>query len=92
MSARVIVYTTDYCPYCTRAKQLLSRKGIAFDELDVSADPAKRQWLITTTGQRTVPQIFIDQRSIGGCDELYALDRRGELDRLLAAAPEQVSP
>lgn len=82
--AEVKVYITDYCPYCTRAKMLLKRKGVAFEEIDVTGDDAQRQWLVKTTGQRTVPQIFIGGRSVGGCDDLYALDRRGELDKLLA--------
>lgn len=81
--ADVKVYITDYCPYCTRAKLLLKRKGVEFEELDVTQDQEKRAWLVEATGQRTVPQIFIDGRSIGGCDELYALDRAGELDKLL---------
>ena len=82
--AEVIVYTTRICPYCVRAKQLLTRKGIAFREVEVSDDPLERQALVQRTGQRTVPQIFIADQSIGGCDDLYALDRSGELDRLLA--------
>jgi len=83
MSATVVVYTTDYCPYCTRAKSLLAAKGVAFTEIDVSEDDAKRQWLVKTTGLRTVPQIFINDKSIGGFDELADLDARGELDGLL---------
>ena len=82
---RVVVYTTTYCAYCVRAKSLLSRKGIPFSEIDVSNDAKKRAWLVETTGRRTVPQIFIDGNDIGGSDELHALDRDGELDRLLAA-------
>ena len=75
----VQVYTTDYCPYCTRAKALLEKRGIPFEEIDVSADAEKRAWLVKTTGRRTVPQIFIKGEPIGGCDDLYALDRSGEL-------------
>lgn len=82
MSPRVVVYSTTYCGYCVRAKMLLNRKGIAFTEMDVTDDDAKRAWLVTTTGRRTVPQIFIDDKPIGGFDELAALDRAGELDRL----------
>jgi glutaredoxin 3 len=82
--ADVQIYLTTYCPYCTRAKALLQRKGVAFQEFNVDNDPEKRAWLTKTTGQRTVPQIFIDGRSVGGCDDLHALDRAGELDRLLA--------
>ncbi len=80
----VLVYTTRVCPYCVRAKQLLTRKGVAFREIDVSEDAAERQSLVQRTGQRTVPQIFIAGRSVGGCDDLYSLERSGELDRLLA--------
>jgi glutaredoxin 3 len=81
--ADVQIYVTTYCPYCTRAKGLLHRKGVPFKEINVDDDPARRAWLRDETGQRTVPQIFIDGRSVGGCDELHALDRDGELDRLL---------
>jgi glutaredoxin 3 len=81
--AEVKVYVTEYCPYCTRAKALLQRKGVPFEAIDVEDDPEKRAWLAKATGQRTVPQIFIDGRSIGGCDDMHALDRTGELDRLL---------
>jgi len=83
MSERVQVYTTAYCGYCVRAKQLLSRLSIPYEEIDVSADDAKRDWLVGTTGQRTVPQIFIDGRSIGGYTELAALERAGGLQPLL---------
>lgn len=85
--AHVVMYRTPICPYCIRAKALLERKGVSFEEVDVSGDDRKRAWLIETTGQRTVPQIFINGRSVGGCDELHALERRGELDRLLAEPP-----
>lgn len=84
--ADVKVYVTDYCPYCTRAKGLLKRKGVAFTEIDVSADPEARAWLVSTTGMRTVPQIFIDGKSVGGSDDIHALDRAGELDKLLGRA------
>ncbi|WP_394845686.1 glutaredoxin 3 [Pendulispora brunnea] len=85
-TASVQVYTTNYCPYCTRAKQLLTKRGIAFEEIDVSNDDEKRAWLVKTTGQRTVPQIFIQGSPIGGSDELHQLDRSGELAKRLAAA------
>ncbi len=84
--ADVKVYVTDYCPYCTRAKGLLKRKGVAFTEIDVSDDPETRAWLVSTTGMRTVPQIFIDGKSVGGSDDIHALDRAGELDKLLGRA------
>ena len=83
----VQVYTTDYCPYCDRAKALLKRRGIAYEEIDVSGDSDKRAWLVKTTGRRTVPQIFIKGEPIGGSDELHALDRSGELQKKLAPAP-----
>lgn len=83
MAAEVVVYVTDYCPYCTRAKGLLKRKGVAFTEIDVSNDPGKRAWLVEKTGQRTVPQIFIDGVSVGGSDDIHALDREGKLDAML---------
>jgi glutaredoxin 3 len=83
---RVVVYSTTHCPYCDRAKALLKKKSIEFQEVDVTEDQAKRQWLVAASGgRRTVPQIFIDGKSIGGSDELHALDRSGELAKMLAA-------
>ncbi|NNM50832.1 MAG: glutaredoxin 3 [Pseudomonadales bacterium] len=84
----VTVYTTPICPYCVRAKALLTRKGVSFSEVDVSQDHDRRAWLIEKTGKRTVPQIFIGDQPIGGSDDLHELDRRGELDRLLALHQE----
>jgi len=81
--ADVQVYVTTYCPYCVRAKGLLNRKKVAFTEVNVDDDPKKRAWLVEATGQRTVPQIFIDGKSVGGSDDLHDLERRGELDKLL---------
>ena len=81
----VVIYTTKICSYCVRAKTLFARKGVAFSEVDVSEDDDKRLWLMKTTGQRTVPQIFINDQPVGGFDEVWALDRKGELDRLLNA-------
>lgn len=81
--AEVTIYVTDYCPYCHRALDLLDRKGVKYTAVDVDGDSAKRAWLRQATGQRTVPQTFIDGRPVGGCDDLHELDRRGELDRLL---------
>jgi len=79
------IYTTPYCPYCVRAKALLTRKGVDFTETDVSGDDDLRDAMTQRAGgRRTVPQIFIDDRHIGGCDDLYALDGRGELDPLIA--------
>ena len=79
------MYTTTVCPYCIRAKMLLNKKGVPFEEVNVSGDDAKRAWLVETTGRRTVPQIFINDEAIGGFDDMYALDRAGELDKKLAA-------
>lgn len=84
MSVKVEIYTTRVCPYCVRAKALLRRKGVRFVEYDVTNDPERRAEMVQRAhGHRTVPQIFIDDRHVGGCDDLYALDRRGELDPLL---------
>ncbi|MCR9149688.1 MAG: glutaredoxin 3 [Rhodobacteraceae bacterium] len=81
---RVEIYTTPWCPYCIAAKRLLKSKGVAFDEIDVSGDPEKRQAMMARAhGGYTVPQIFVGAAHVGGCDELYALDRRGGLDPLL---------
>ena len=81
----VVIYTTTICPYCVRAKMLLQRKGVPYQEVDVSGDAAARQALVERTRQRTVPQIFINGEHIGGCDDLYALDRAGQLDAKLSA-------
>jgi len=83
--AKVTVYTTQWCPYCVRAKTLLTHKGIPFEEIDVAADDQVREAMIAASGRRTVPQIFIDGAPIGGFEELRALDERGDLDRLRAA-------
>lgn len=83
--AHVLIYTTPWCPYCHRAKQLLGDKGVAYDEIDVDADPGQRAAMEDRSGRYTVPQIFINGASIGGCDDLYALEHGGKLDGLLAA-------
>lgn len=84
--ARIELYTTPTCPYCIAAKRLLTQKGAAFEEISVAGDPEGRSRMRDRAGGRaTVPQIFIDGAHIGGCDELYALDRAGGLDPLLAA-------
>jgi len=77
------IYTTQTCPYCQRAKRLLQKKNVPYEEIDVSRDDDARMQLMERTGLRTVPQIFIGERLIGGSDELQALDARGELDPLL---------
>ncbi|QDL92034.1 glutaredoxin 3 [Paroceanicella profunda] len=83
---QVEIYTTPTCGYCRMAKNLLSQKGVAFIEYDVAADPTLRPKMVArAAGSRTVPQIFIDDTHIGGCDDLYALERTGKLDPILAA-------
>jgi glutaredoxin 3 len=79
----VKVYTKKVCPYCTRAKALLDRKGIPYEEIDAEHDDALRTWLVQATGQRTVPQIFVGDRSLGGFSDIDALDRQGKLDAIL---------
>jgi len=84
--AKIEIYTTKICPYCVRAKALFKRKGVTFSEVDVSSDDAAMDAMVERTGGRqTVPQIFIDGKHIGGCDDLYALDSKGGLDPLLAS-------
>jgi glutaredoxin 3 len=82
--ASVKVYTREYCGYCDAARSLLDGKKIAYEEIDCSGDDQKRAWLRAATGQSTVPQIFIGDKSIGGFTELRALDRSGQLERILA--------
>ncbi len=83
----VKMYTTEICPYCVRAKQLLQQRGVAsIEEIRVDLEPAQREAMVALTGRRTVPQIFIGDTHVGGCDDLIALDRAGGLDPLLAAA------
>jgi glutaredoxin 3 len=82
----VVVYTTDMCPFCYRAKRLLEQKGVTYTEIDVTLDPAKRAEMAKLAGGvRTVPQIFINGKHVGGSDDLYALEAEGKLDPLLAA-------
>lgn len=83
MPAQVKIYTTPYCPYCVRAKHLLRQKGVAYEEIDVQDRGDLRAWLVKATGQRTVPQVFINDRSVGGFSDIDELDQRGELDPLL---------
>ena len=85
--AKVEIYTTLACPYCTRAVSLLSAKNIDFEKIDVTLSTAKRQAMrIRTNGQTSVPQIFINGDHIGGCDDLYRISRAGHLDKLLSMA------
>ena len=84
--ARVIMYATEVCPYCVRAEQLLRRKGVTeIEKIRIDLDPARSEEMTARTGRRTVPQIFIGDTHVGGCDDLHDLDRRGGLDPLLAA-------
>lgn len=82
--AKVIVYTTSYCPYCIRAKALLNAKGVPFEEIDLTDEDEMRMDLVKRTGRRTVPQIFINDTSVGGYEELQALEDQGDLDPMLA--------
>ncbi len=85
--AKVVVYSTLLCPYCHRAKALLRKKGVAFTEIDVGMDPVKRAEMVNLAhGRHTVPQIFIDGKHVGGCDDLHDLDDQGKLDLLLDEA------
>jgi glutaredoxin 3 len=82
---KIRIYTTPMCPYCVRAKALFAKKGVPFEEVDVYMDgDARKEMQSKAVGARTVPQIFIGERHVGGCDDLYELDRVGELDALLA--------
>lgn len=83
--SRVEIYTTPTCPYCRAAKQLLATKGVSYEEIDVSRDPALRQTMTRRAGgSRTVPQIFVNGQHVGDCDKIYALDHSGRLDPILA--------
>lgn len=81
--AEVLIYTTGYCPYCTRAKALLEQKKVAFQEIRIDLQPQLRDEMISKSGRHTVPQIFIDGQPIGGCDDLHALEEQGKLNQLL---------
>jgi glutaredoxin 3 len=84
--SQVTIYTKPYCPYCVRAVDLLEKKGVAFTEIEAAFDPQKRQEMIQRSGRATFPQIFVGERHIGGCDDMMALERAGQLDPLLRAA------
>ena len=84
--ADVILYTTRFCPFCVRAKALLDHKSVAFTEISVDGNPELRQEMMAKSGRHTVPQIWIGETHVGGCDDLMALERRGALDEMLAAA------
>ncbi|AZE97814.1 Glutaredoxin 3 (Grx3) [Pseudomonas orientalis] len=83
--SQVVVYSSDYCPYCIRAKQLLQSKKVAFEEIKVDGKPQVRAEMAQKAGRTSVPQIWIGDRHIGGCDDLMALERAGKLDGLLSA-------
>lgn len=89
--AGVKIDTRAWCGYCTSALRLLRSKGVAFEEIDTTGDRALRAWLAEVTGQRTVPQIFIGEKSIGGCDELYELEGAKQLDALLQSSSSGLS-
>lgn len=83
--AKIEVYSGDYCPYCARAKALLKQRSLEFTEYNVQSEPERRAEMADRApGARTIPQIFINDRHVGGCDELYALDRKGELETWVA--------
>lgn len=79
----VIMYSTGYCPYCTKARELLNNKNVAFTEIRIDLQTELRDEMIAKSGRRTVPQIFINSQAIGGCDDLYALEAQGKLNQLL---------
>ncbi|MFN8671869.1 MAG: glutaredoxin 3 [Candidatus Sericytochromatia bacterium] len=83
MQKKVVVYTKDYCSYCTRAINLLKKKNIEFEEIDITDDSELQEYVIDRTGRYTVPQIIIGEHDIGGYDDLYLLNSKGELDKLL---------
>ncbi|HEX8232945.1 MAG TPA: glutaredoxin 3 [Caulobacteraceae bacterium] len=83
--SQVLIYTKPYCPYCIRAVKLLKEKGASFTEIEAASSPEKRREMIQKSGRMTYPQIFVGDQHIGGCDDMVALERRGELDQLLAA-------
>ncbi len=85
--ASVTIYSSDFCPYCMRAKALLRSKGVAFDEICVDGRPDLREEMTARAGRHTVPQIWVGEQHVGGCDDLHALEHRGELDALLATQP-----
>ncbi|WP_108126455.1 glutaredoxin 3 [Saccharospirillum mangrovi] len=86
---KVTLYTTRWCGFCARAKDLLERKGEPYLEIPVDGEPEKRQQMMQLSGRHTVPQIWIGKIHVGGCDDLYALERSGQLDSLLSQAGEQ---
>jgi len=86
---KVVVYSTEVCPYCVRAKSLLQRKGVHYEEIRVDHDHGRMMEMMERSRRRTVPQIFIDDFHVGGCDDLYELDAEGRLDPLLGIAGQE---
>jgi glutaredoxin 3 len=86
MTAAVTLYTTRFCPYCIRARELLDAKAVSYREIAVDGDPGLRQEMMARSGRRTVPQIWVGERHIGGFDDLWMLERQGQLDELLERA------
>jgi Glutaredoxin, GrxC family len=85
--AEVVIYTTPFCPYCSRAKRLLDSKGVTYEEIDLYMQPGRREEMVQRAeGRMTVPQIFIDGTPVGGSDDIHALDRAGKLDPMLGLA------
>lgn len=85
--AKVVMYSTMFCPFCAHAKRLLAHKGVIFEEIDIDTTPGGRQEMMArAAGQTSVPQIFIDETHVGGCDDLFALEQNGKLDPMLSAA------
>lgn len=82
----VLIYSSNFCPFCVRAKQLLQSKGLGFKELVVDGDPELRQQMMQKSGRHTVPQIWVGETHVGGCDDLFALERAGEFDTLVQSA------
>lgn len=80
----ILLYTTSWCPYCVRAKMLLDHKGLEYREINLDREPAKRLEMMERSGRRTVPQIFFGETHVGGCDDLFALERQGSIDEMLA--------
>jgi glutaredoxin 3 len=87
MTAHVLMYATAACPFCQSAERLLLAKGVQIDKIRVDLEPERRAEMTKKSGRRTVPQIWIGERHVGGCDDLYALEREGKLDPLLEATP-----
>jgi len=83
--SRVVIYTSGHCPYCTKAKILLDKKQVPFEEINIANNQIREDMIIKSGGKRTVPQIFINEKHIGGCDDLYELEKQGRLDELLMA-------